>query len=563
MADAIDDEDRDNPDNTPPPPEDTPEADVQGEPAEPTDQGAPAEPAEPGDRPQPEDAPLPAEEAETREEEGFGEPAPADAEPDAAEEPPAEAAADVDATADEEDHPSQDGKDESPPAGGEDGSEPAEGEDRSEDYGYDQYDEEDYYSDEYDYEQEAYGGDEDEYEEYEEEDDEEEEEDDDGEGGSKMTLVEHLDELRTRLIRAVLGLMVGMALTLIFGKQIIGFIQQPYVQISAEMFPDRAPEDVFTTPKVSEVFITYLKVSLYCGIVLTAPWLFYQMWMFVAAGLYKKEKRYVVIAVPFCAGLFIIGSLFFLLIVSKFILTFFVGFNLWMGVKTELFLTEYITFIVTMMLVFGLAFQTPVAVLLLAKIGLVTTKTLKHYRKHVIVGILIFVALTTSPSPLDQVLLAIPMWILYELGIVLAYFLVEKKRRQEEEAEAAAEAAEDDEYEYYDEDEEDYDGCEYEDEYEDGYEDEDEDEDEDQPERDHVTEGFGSTEEDEAQDDSAEATDAEESPDAEKPTDAEETPDAEKPTDAEETPDAEEPTEEDQPGDPQEEDEDPQRPATE
>jgi sec-independent protein translocase protein TatC len=96
-----------------------------------------------------------------------------------------------------------------------------------------------------------------------------------------------------------------------------------------------------------------------------------------------------------------------------------------------------------MMLIFGLCFQMPLAVLILAKIGLISVKTLSRYRKHAIVGILVVAAiLSPSPSPLDQMALAIPMYLLYEFGVVLAYFLVERKRRREEAAEAAEEAAE-------------------------------------------------------------------------------------------------------------------------
>ena len=141
-------------------------------------------------------------------------------------------------------------------------------------------------------------------------------------------------------------------------------------------------------------------------------------------------------AVPSSAGLFIIGAVFFLTVVSDQMFKFFIWFNTsFLDVKMVITLDKYITLVCLMMLVFGLGFQTPLAVLLLAKMGLVTTKTLNRYRKHVIVGLLILAAMVTSPSPVDQVLLAVPMWLLYELGVLLAYFLVEKPRKKEEEAE--------------------------------------------------------------------------------------------------------------------------------
>ena len=281
----------------------------------------------------------------------------------------------------------------------------------------------------YDEDYEGYGDYEDDYDDYEDdyEDEDEDEDDLDEVGEKKMTLVEHLDELRTRIIRAALGLAIGMAVALAVSPQAIKIINQPLYQTIGE-------ENVITIDMVSP-FILYLRISLYLGIVVASPWIFYQIWMFIAAGLYKHERKYVTYAVPFSAMLFISGALFFLFVISPMLLAFFYTFARdWMGVATRITLDNHITFMTNMMLVFGFCFQMPIAVLLLAKMGLVTVKTLSQYRKFVIVGILILAAFVTSPSPLDQIALAIPMWALYEIGILLSYLLVEKKRRQEDEA---------------------------------------------------------------------------------------------------------------------------------
>ncbi len=304
-----------------------------------------------------------------------------------------------------------------------------------ESYDYEHGDDDDYAAEDHDHEQE--------YEDY---DEEEEEEEDEGEkaGQKKMTLVEHLDELRTRIIYSLLGLVVGVALTLIFGSRIIEILSAPLKDVALAYATRTAAttqaimDDIIITTDMVDPFMMYLKMSLYVGIMIASPWIFTQAWLFVAAGLYEHERRYVRWAVPFSVGLFVIGAVFFLKVISYPILTFFFYFSReFLGVAPKITLKNHLTFMTNMMLVFGLCFQTPVAVLLLAKMGLVTVKSLNRYRKYVIVVMFIIAAFCTSPSPIDQIALALPMWLLFELGVVLAYFLVEKKRRAEDEQDEA------------------------------------------------------------------------------------------------------------------------------
>lgn len=294
------------------------------------------------------------------------------------------------------------------------------------DYEYGQGDE-DYNPDEYESEYE----DDDEYE-YDDDDEEEEEDDDEDEeddGEKKMTLVEHLDELRTRIIRALLGLLIGMALALALSPQAIEAINRPYF--------DAVGKVPLVYDDMISVFTLYLRISLYMGIIIASPWIFYQLWMFISAGLYKHERKYITYAVPFSAALFIAGAMFFLFYISPMILKAFYLFNMWFGqgqLQALVKIDNHVTFMTNMMMVFGFCFQMPIAVLLLGKMGLVTVKSLARYRKYVIVGILILAAFVTSPSPLDQIALAIPMWLLFELGVLLVYLLVERKRRAEDAA---------------------------------------------------------------------------------------------------------------------------------
>lgn len=253
---------------------------------------------------------------------------------------------------------------------------------------------------------------------------------------STMSLGEHLEELRQRLIRALIGLALAMVGSCFFGNQIIKLLKKSYV-IAMEA---SNLEPNLVTLTVHEAFMTYFKVALISGLVIAAPWVFYQLWQFVAAGLYKRERRYVKVAVPFSATLFISGAAFFLFVVSKPMLMFFIGFNKWMGVTPMITLKQYISFITMLMVVFGLAFQTPLVVFLLGRMGLVSLATLRRYRRHVILVFLVLAAVATSPSPVDQILLALPMWLLYELGVFMVA-MAEKKDREAEEAEEAGETS--------------------------------------------------------------------------------------------------------------------------
>ncbi|HOD80325.1 MAG: Sec-independent protein translocase protein TatC [Planctomycetes bacterium ADurb.Bin126] len=259
-----------------------------------------------------------------------------------------------------------------------------------------------------------------------------EDEDDDEEGGPKMTLGEHLEELRQRLIKALAGLAIAMVVTIATAKVMItSLLAWPYNQVQIAR---GHPEQKLMVIGATTGFTIFFKVALIAGIVLAAPWIFYQLWMFVAAGLYKNERRYVKATVPFSAALFIAGAMFYLFVAARPMLYFLFSFNDWMGIETNLTLDSHITLMSTMMLVFGLAFQMPLVVLILYKVGILSPETLKYYRRHVIVIILIVCAILTPPDPTAQLLLAVPMYLLYELGMLLVY-LSERKRKRLEAAE--------------------------------------------------------------------------------------------------------------------------------
>jgi sec-independent protein translocase protein TatC len=238
-----------------------------------------------------------------------------------------------------------------------------------------------------------------------------------------MTVGEHLDELRRRLIYALIGLGVAMIATLGFGRWLIELFQWPYLEVMKQLGrPDR-----LRVLAAQGGFVIYFRVALMGGLVLAAPWVFYQFWRFVAEGLYPRERRWVMIAVPFSAGLFMAGAVFFLFVAAVPLLRFFYEFNDYLGVQTELTLPNHITMMTHLMLVFGVAFQLPVVLGVLGAGRVVTARQLGRYRRHVLVGLFIAAALMTSPSPVDQILLALPMWLLYELG-VLVVWLIQRHR---------------------------------------------------------------------------------------------------------------------------------------
>jgi len=301
-----------------------------------------------------------------------------------------------------------------------------------------------------------------------------------------MSLGDHLEELRARLILAILGLFIGAVVSLAFGTRILHFIESPYnkavakrikkskppasatepntVALFEQFFtnldvalasdpnapaldPNRvaffravcmdtirawtlegaAREDEVSLPHdrrlqvigVPDAFTAYMKISLISGLILTCPWVFYQLWMFVAAGLYEHERKYVRSAVPFSAALFIIGALFFLFVIAKISLNFFLYFGDLLGVASNWTLQKYVSFVTMLMLVFGLAFQTPIAIFILARTGLVELATLRKVRKYVFLSVFIISAAVTPPDVISQITLALPLYALYEVGMIL------------------------------------------------------------------------------------------------------------------------------------------------
>jgi sec-independent protein translocase protein TatC len=228
----------------------------------------------------------------------------------------------------------------------------------------------------------------------------------------KLPLTTHLQELRKRLVLSFIAVGAGFALCYAFSESIFDILSAPLLK----MMPTGGSL-IFTS--VAEAFFTYMKVAFIAGLILASPFVLYQVWAFVAPGLYRHEKKYVI---PFVLA----GSFFFAIgILFAYYVALPVGFKFLLGFATDFIkpmpsMKEYLSFSIKFLLAFGLIFEFPVVLVLLARVGVVDAKTLARQRKYAILLIFIFAAILTPPDIISQVILALPMIGLYELSILLS-----------------------------------------------------------------------------------------------------------------------------------------------
>jgi len=255
---------------------------------------------------------------------------------------------------------------------------------------------------------------------------------------SRAPLLDHLIELRTRLLRAVLALLAGFAVCFYFADWILGFLIQPL----RAAFPDGEGQLIFT--KVHEVFLVELKIGLFAGFMVSFPIIANQLWAFVAPGLYAKEKK---AFLPFLIAtpvLFLGGAALAYYVVMPLAFEFFLGFEgEFGGLEVEALPAagDYLGLVMQFILAFGLTFLLPVLLMLLHRAGIVTRAQLAAARRYVIVGVVALAAIVTPPDPGSQIILAVPLLLLFEASLLLMR-LQEKtmKRDAEDGAEEAAPA---------------------------------------------------------------------------------------------------------------------------
>ena len=189
---------------------------------------------------------------------------------------------------------------------------------------------------------------------------------------------------------------------------------------------------VIVTQGPVEGFMVYIKTCLLFGLLITSPWVIWQIWSFVSAGLYNKEKRYVHIVSPISAVLFITGAMFFMLMVAPQMMGFLIRFDAALGVRSFWSLQKYINMVFALTLVFGAAFQMPIAIVSAERLGLVSLEALTKNRAFVILGLVVVAAMATPPDVISQISLAIPLYGLYEASILICK--IWRKRTKPDEA---------------------------------------------------------------------------------------------------------------------------------
>lgn len=233
---------------------------------------------------------------------------------------------------------------------------------------------------------------------------------------SQAPLLDHLIELRTRLVRCVMALVVGFAVSLYYVDQILGFLVQPLYAA----FPEGEGKLIYT--KLYEVFFVELKVALFAGFFISFPFIANQLWAFIAPGLYAREKK---AFLPFLLAtpvLFVAGASLAYFVVMPTAFRWFLGFEGTAGgVQIEALPAagDYLALVMQFILAFGISFLLPVLLLLLNRAGIVTREQLAGSRRYVIVGVVTLAAVVTPPDPGSQIILAIPLLILFEGSLLL------------------------------------------------------------------------------------------------------------------------------------------------
>ena len=241
------------------------------------------------------------------------------------------------------------------------------------------------------------------------------------------SFVVHLTELRTRLTNSFIFLFFLFIVCYIFSADIYRFLVQPYAEaVLAENLDRRL---IFTA--LHEAFLTYLKVAFFAAFFISSPFFLTQLWKFIAPGLYKNEKKALLPYLLATPTLFILGGCIVYYLIMPLAINFFLGFETLaepgiIAIQLEAKVNEYLSLIMRLIFAFGVSFQLPVILSLLARIGLIDSEYLRHRRKYFVVIIFAVAAILTPPDPITQIGLALPLLLLYELSILTVKF-IEKK----------------------------------------------------------------------------------------------------------------------------------------
>jgi len=240
----------------------------------------------------------------------------------------------------------------------------------------------------------------------------------------------HLSELRKRLINSLIFLSILFVICYFYSEYIYGFLVDPYAQAVKD--DDISRRLIFTA--LQETFLTYLKVSFFAAFFVTSPFILIQIWKFIAPGLYEDEKSAIMPYLVVTPILFLLGGMLVYYLIMPLAIKFFLSFestglNTTLPIQLEAKVNEYLSLVMKLIFAFGLSFQLPVVLSLLARVGVVDSQFLKQRRKYVVVIIFSAAAVLTPPDPVTQIGLAIPLLLLYELSIISVKF-IEKNNKE-------------------------------------------------------------------------------------------------------------------------------------
>jgi sec-independent protein translocase protein TatC len=238
------------------------------------------------------------------------------------------------------------------------------------------------------------------------------------------SFMSHLIELRDRLLRCVIALLLVFICLFPWASELYNFLAQP-------MLASLPAGGQLIATEVTAPFFVPVKVTMMAALVIALPYLLYQIWAFVAPGLYAHEKKLVVPLIVTSTLLFLCGMAFAYFLVFPVVFHFMVSVAP-QGVAVMTDIGKYLDFVLTLFLAFGVTFEVPVAVVILVKMGMVSVAKLKEIRPYVVVGAFVIGAIFTPPDVVSQIMLAVPLWILYEIGIFVAQWLVKPEAAEPE-----------------------------------------------------------------------------------------------------------------------------------